>query len=97
MGGGEGSTILNAVKILGCVPGVVVHIVVIFEPVLHIIVPLGEGAILCVLVKERGVTGWPRLAEKRNVFLIALAGGGVGGARSLQLPVYEKVRSIVAF
>ena len=71
---------MNAVKILGCVPGVVVHIVVIFEPVLHIIVPLGEGAILCVLLKERGVTGWPRLAEKRNVFLLLwLVGGGEGG------------------
>ena len=79
---------MNAVKILGCVPGVVVHIVVIFEPVLHIIVPLGEGAILCVLVKERGVTGWPRLAEKRNVFLLLwLVGGGKVGLLNLRMKV----------
>ena len=57
---------MNAVKILGCVPGVVVHIVVIFEPVLHIIVPLGEGAILCMLLKERGVTRWPEVSRKKK-------------------------------
>ena len=59
---------MYVIKNLGHIPGAVEKVVVIFEYFLHIIVPLIEGAILCVLSKKGVVARWPRVCrKKRNI------------------------------